>query len=421
MRQALAAILACACALLPAGCASRADPPLTASGTVEATEIAIAPELSGRVIEVAVGEGDLVRAGQVVLRFDETLLQAQRRQAEAAVAAALANRDLLAAGATPEQVRQAEAALLSARAAYSRTIDSARPSEISAAKAALNAASENYAKVRRGPTDEDIAATVAALHSAEAALRQAQFAYDNAFRRDPAGIGARPEAVALEQATNALDAAKAQYDKVAKGADAAQLAAAAQQIQSARAALDKAQQPARDYDIAQAQAAVDAARARLDELNAGPRREQLAAADAQVAATRAALDALLAQMEKLKVRAPSDGVVLVRAIEPGEMAAAGGPLLRIARLEDLSVTVFVPEDRYGQIRLGQTASVRSDSFADQPFVGTVQRIADQAEFTPRNVQTSEGRRNTVFAVRLKVDDPARRLKPGMPVDVIFTP
>ncbi len=81
--------------------------------------------------------------------------------------------------------------------------------------------------------------------------------------------------------------------------------------------------------------------------------------------------------------------------------------------------MYIPEDRYGNVRLGQMARVSVDSFPGQEFNATVARIADQAEFTPRNVQTQEGRRTTVFALELIVDDPDGRLKPGMPADVTF--
>ena len=65
------------------------------------------------------------------------------------------------------------------------------------------------------------------------------------------------------------------------------------------------------------------------------------------------------------------------------------------------------------------ARVTVDSFPGQVFQGTVQHIADRAEFTPRNVQTPAGRRTTVFAVKLAVDNPEGKLKPGMPADVVF--
>jgi HlyD family secretion protein len=79
----------------------------------------------------------------------------------------------------------------------------------------------------------------------------------------------------------------------------------------------------------------------------------------------------------------------------------------------------VPEDRYGEIQLGQQARVTVDSFPDENFEALVTHIADQAEYTPRNVQTAEGRRTTVFAVKLAVDNSAGKLKPGMPADVVF--
>jgi len=89
-------------------------------------------------------------------------------------------------------------------------------------------------------------------------------------------------------------------------------------------------------------------------------------------------------------------------------------------LDQLTITVYVPEDRYGGISLGNLAAVNIDAFPGVSFTATVIRIADQAEYTPRNVQTAEGRRTTVFAIELSVEDPDRKLKPGMPADVIFS-
>ena len=89
--------------------------------------------------------------------------------------------------------------------------------------------------------------------------------------------------------------------------------------------------------------------------------------------------------------------------------------------EKLSVTVYLPENRYGQISLGDKAILSVDSFPDDEFQASVVRIADQAEYTPRNVQTQEERQNTVYAIELSLDNPSGKLKPGMPADVIFQP
>ncbi len=119
------------------------------------------------------------------------------------------------------------------------------------------------------------------------------------------------------------------------------------------------------------------------------------------------------------IRAPLNGVVLERLYEPSEIATPGSTLLVLGDLFTLNLTVYVPEDRYGQIILGRTYPVTVDSFPGTTFEGVVTHIADQAEFTPRNVQTVEGRKTTVFAVRLSLANPGLTLKPGMPADVNF--
>jgi len=93
--------------------------------------------------------------------------------------------------------------------------------------------------------------------------------------------------------------------------------------------------------------------------------------------------------------------------------------MNIGELDDLTITVYISEDRYGQIQLGEHVRVTVDSFPGEVFDAVVKRIADKAEYTPRNVQTEEGRRTTVFAVELSVNDPEGKLKPGMPADVDF--
>jgi multidrug efflux pump subunit AcrA (membrane-fusion protein) len=118
-----------------------------------------------------------------------------------------------------------------------------------------------------------------------------------------------------------------------------------------------------------------------------------------------------------QIRSPLDGVVLQRVLEPGEIISATGTVVVVADLSSLNLTVYVPEDHLGQVRLGQQYPVAVDSFPGQAFAGTVSYIANQAEFTPRNVQTVEGRKITVFAVRLTIENPYQALKPGMPADV----
>jgi HlyD family secretion protein len=80
------------------------------------------------------------------------------------------------------------------------------------------------------------------------------------------------------------------------------------------------------------------------------------------------------------------------------------------------IKIYVPETALGKVQLGAPASVFVDSFPGRPFHGTVTWISDQAEFTPKNVQTQEERVNLVYAVKVTIRDAARRLKAGMPAD-----
>ena len=118
-----------------------------------------------------------------------------------------------------------------------------------------------------------------------------------------------------------------------------------------------------------------------------------------------------------RIRSPIDGVVLLRAAEPGEIVAAGGSLLVIANLDEMTLTIYIPEDQYGKIYLGEEYPISVDSFPDRVFMGKVTHISDKPEFTPQNVRTVEGRKSTVYAVSLTVPNPDHDLKPGMPADV----
>ena len=159
--------------------------------------------------------------------------------------------------------------------------------------------------------------------------------------------------------------------------------------------------------VAAAQGIVDQAQAAVDQAQKGVQQAQ------------ANLDLLDAQIAKLVVYAPMDGVVLMRGVEPGEFLQPGAAALTLGDLGAMTITVYVPEDRYGRITLDQQADVAVDSFPGETFSGEVIHIADEAEFTPRNVQTVEGRSSTVYAIKLRVTDSEGKLKIGMPADVTF--
>jgi HlyD family secretion protein len=181
-------------------------------------------------------------------------------------------------------------------------------------------------------------------------------------------------------------------------------------------------------DVLEARARVKVAQERYDRvldyynsLLNGDQSLQVTAVAAAVKQAEAALAALDIQLAKTIVYAPMDGVILSQNLEVGETLAAGSAVMVIGQLADAELIVYVPETEYGKVQLGQQVSITVDSFPGETFSGEVVQIANQAEFTPRNVQTVEGRRATVYAVKLSVPNTDLRLKPGMPADVTFEP
>jgi HlyD family secretion protein len=118
------------------------------------------------------------------------------------------------------------------------------------------------------------------------------------------------------------------------------------------------------------------------------------------------------------LKAPSGGVILERLVHTGELAVPGAPLFTLADLDQVTLTVYVPEADLGRVSLGQDVEVTVDAY-DQVFAGQVTHIASQAEFTPKNIQTQEERVHMVFAVKIRLDNPDQLLKPGMPADAVF--
>jgi len=168
----------------------------------------------------------------------------------------------------------------------------------------------------------------------------------------------------------------------------------------------------RDQDVSRAnllEKTAAAAKSRYDLLLAGTRPEEIAQARAQLAE----LDTQLAEM---KITAPSDSTLEVLSVKVGDVLAPNQQIATLL-LPHIWVRVYVPEPWLGRIKLGQTVKVRVDSDPGKDFSGTVEQIAREAEFTPRNVQTVDERVKQVFGIKVRLDNPA--LRAGMSADVSF--
>lgn len=148
-------------------------------------------------------------------------------------------------------------------------------------------------------------------------------------------------------------------------------------------------------------------------------RHQLTALDAEEAKLRAGLAVIDRQLKEGLIVAPSGGIVLLRAAQPGEIATPGKVLLRIADISRLELRVFVGATDLAKLNIGQTLPVLVDALQGEKLTGTVTWISPESEFTPKNAQTRDARLQLVYAVKVAVANPEGRLHIGMPAEVVL--
>jgi HlyD family secretion protein len=124
------------------------------------------------------------------------------------------------------------------------------------------------------------------------------------------------------------------------------------------------------------------------------------------------------QLGNFTITAPADGVISSIAQHVGENAAPGTTMAMLSEIQSLTVTVYVPETQIGQVKMGQTGTLTTDSVS-KTYHGKVSFIASQAEFTPSSIETKDQRVKLVYQVKLDITDADADLKPGMPADVVL--
>jgi HlyD family secretion protein len=290
--------------------------PAWVQGQIEATQVRVAAKLPGRIEALEVGEGEAVRAGQLLVRMATPEVDARARQADALVAAAEAQADKARSGAREEQV-------LIARAQWQ------------AAEQQAQLAATTHARIER-------------LHQDGVVPTQ---------KRDEAAAMAR--------------AARAQ---------------------------------------------ADAAREAYRMTRNATRPEDLRAADAQLAQARGGREEVQVALDEGRVLAPVDGEVATRAVEPGEVVAAGAPLLTLVRLDDPWLTLNLREDLLPGVRMGGELVGRVPALGGLEARFIVDYIAPQADFaTWRSTRDLGGFDLRTFEVRARPASPVEGLRPGMGV------
>jgi len=339
------------------------------SGRIEGDDSKIATKVSGRIREIRVREGDIVKAGDVIALLDEEQAAAREQQARSASqeAETRITRSQDQIGILREQLKQANI-----------TVDQARQ--------------DAEGRVRQA--EAQVATAEASLSQAQAAYEQARYDVERFTRLARTGdVSDRQR----EQAKTAAESQAAVVESMKK-----QVAAAHGALTTARANLKNP--PIRSSQAAAIQKQINQAQT------------DVAAAQADAERARAQVKEVEANRADLTVVAPFDGTIATRVAEPGEVVAPGTAIVTMIDLSKIYLRGFVPEGDIGRVKLDQAARVYLDSNPKIAIDAVVSRIDPEASFTPENTYFRDERVKQVVGVKLLIKNPTGSAKPGMPAD-----
>jgi HlyD family secretion protein len=349
------------------------------SGNIEATTVDVSFKIPGKIEKLFVEEGDLVKEGRIIASLEHKDLLAQREKAQAALETAQSRIPALQKNiefqdkASNQEISQAEAAGRAAESRLQQLLTGSRPQEIQASKA-------------------DLDQTLADIEKRKADMERAQKLYQNQYISAQDWDAAR---TAYEVSVANHHKAKEQYALVLEGPRKEEIETARAQLQQAQASLRLAKTRKIQVDVL---------------------RRDLQTAQAQVKEAASALDVIQTQIDYSRLYAPVSGVVLVKNSEPGEFIIPGGAVITLGDLEKPWLKAFINEGDLGRVKLGQKVSVTTDSYPGKVYPGKITFISSEAEFTPKNVQTTKERIKLVYRIKVSLANPQNELKPGMPAD-----
>jgi HlyD family secretion protein len=339
------------------------------SGRIEGDDSALSPKTSGRILEVRVREGDVVKAGDVIAVLDDAQVRAREEQSRSALLAA-------------------DARSTSAKAQVAILQEQLNESQLQAAQSVVDA------RGRVSQAEADLATAEAELAQQQASLQIAEFDKDAYTKLAKTGAVSERHGKQAESTANQ---------------QAAAVAAAKRRVEAAHGSLTTAKATLENPNIRQAQVA--GVKRQLAQQQA-----EIASAAANTETARYQLQEAQANRNDLTVTAPFDGTVITRAAEPGEVVQAGTAIVTLLDLHKVYLRGFVPEGQIGKVKIGQEARVYLDSNPTQPLNAYVLRIDPQATFTPENTYFRDDRTKQVVGVKLQLKSGYGFVKPGMPAD-----
>jgi HlyD family secretion protein len=352
------------------------------SGNIELTEVDIAFKTAGKLVELGVDDGDAVKKGQLLARLDTAEFDRSLERESAGVDAARSALAQLQTGINYQEealggeiaLRQAD--LRQAEARLKELETGSRPQEIEHARAAVAEAKAQHAQA-----------------SADWTRAQRLIANDDITRQQ------------FDQFKTRFDASSASLKRAAEALKLVEEGPRAEQVEQARAAAEKAR------------AALRVAEAGRIEIKR--RRQELAMRQADIERAAAQKGVLQAQISDRQIASPVDGVVLSKSAEVGEVLAGGAALLTVGDIDRPWVRGYIGERDLGRVKIGMAAEVTTDSYPGKVYKGRITFINSEAEFTPKQIQTTEERVKLVYRVKIEVENPNRELKSNMPVDAVI--
>ncbi|MGO0063572.1 HlyD family secretion protein [Brevibacillus fluminis] len=382
--------IAAALLALTTGCSFSHHDAAALSGTLEAEELPVVAEVGGTLLKLDVDEGAAVKKNDVLAVIDDRSYALAVKEAEAALMQATARLEEAKAGSRNQTLKKGAAQVQQAASAV--TVAQAR---VRQAKANLDRVQD---QMNQAQSQLEGAKQTLAYQQSRLQDTNRLFASGAVSKRD---LDAQAEVVnqaqtQVNQLRAQLSSTQAQYAAAKEDWEAAQatVGTSKAQMDSAQADLALLQEGSTDYNLKALLAAQLQAQAKLDEARL--------------------------QEEKTQVLASADGSILRKNVTQGELAKAGSTLFTMMKKDQLKVKVYIPEAELGQVHVGQKVTVKVDAYPNEQFPGVIRSIADKAEFTPKNVQTTAERTKMVFAVTVAMESGFDKLRPGMPADVYVT-
>ena len=349
------------------------------SGNIELEQVNIGFKTAGRVVERTVDEGDKVTKGEVVARLDKDQLMRQRDREMASLA-------------------EAQAALDAAHTGLQMQTETSA-ADMEARQADLTTSQSRLSELKSGSRPQEIAQAAAAVASAQSDYDHSKKDWDRAqsLHKDD------------DISTSQFDQARSRMDS----ADASLKAA------KEREAMVK--EGSRSEDIDQANAQVAKASAGVKSSKAGAldikrREEDVMAKQAEIERERAQIALIDSQLSDTTAISPITGVVLVKSVDVGEVVAPGTAILTVGDIDHPWLRAYINEHDLGHVKLGSKVRVTTDAFPGKVYDGKVTYISSDAEFTPKQIQTTEERVKLVYKIKIEVDNPQHELKSNMPAD-----